>query len=168
MATITTVNFQMQGFANLARDVPRYQLGQAYIDGQGSVGSGAQGMAAGTKTRNVYLHYPEANMSTQVIGWSYSATPHNRTQRLVLTVKVVTSDDSIDCKVDTIGEITIVDDNRRMKNGQTRDSITQIYPISECPSFIEGVSNRNAAHLQPTNGGPGGGQFAKVTIVAQP
>jgi hypothetical protein len=161
-ATISSVTYLMKGFANLARDVPKYQLGRVYLDGSGTVGGGATG--AGTRTQNIYLHYPEANMSTEVIGWKYSATPHELTQKLVLTVKVVSSDDEVDCKVGTVGEVTLIDDNRKMKNGQRRDSITQIYPVGGCPSFIQGVSNRDAGHLQPTTGGRGGGQYADVAI----
>ena len=165
-ATITSVSFTMSGYANLVRDVPRYQLGQVYLDGRGTVSTGTSVFDAGTQTRNAYLYYPEATMTTQVIGWSYSAAAHGGRQKLVLTVKVVSSNDPVDCEVGTLGEVTLIDDNRRMANDQRRDAITQIYPVPGCPSFVQGVSNRDAGHLQPTSGGPGGGQWAKVTITA--
>ncbi len=159
----TSISFTMSGYANLARDVPRYQLGQVYLEGWGTLTKGGS-ISGLTKTRNAYLYYPEATMQTEVVGWSYSASPHGTTQELVLDVKVVASNDPVDCKVGSMGKMTLVDDNRRMKNGQTRDSITQIYLTSECPSFVQGVSNKNAAHLQPTKGGRGGGQWADVSI----
>jgi len=164
-APVTSISFTMSGYANLARDVPRFQLGKVYLDGRGTFQKGGA-MTGGTSTRNAYLEYPEATMQTQVIGWSYGAAPHGGRQVLTLEVKVTASNDPVDCQVGTLGTVTLVDDNRRMKNGQRRDSITQGYPISECPSFIEGVSNKNAAHLEPTKGGPGGGQWADVSIVA--
>jgi len=164
-ATVTSISFAMSGYANLARDVPRFQLGQVYLDGRGTLQKGGA-INGGTSTRNVYLEYPEATMQTQVIGWSYSAAPHNGPQVLTLEVKVTASNDPVDCQVGTVGTVTLVDDNRRMKNGQRRDSITQGYPIASCPSFVQGVSNKNASHLQPTKGGPGGGQWAEVSISA--
>jgi len=162
---VSSVSYTMSGYANLARDVPRYQLGQVYLDGRGMVQKGGS-LTGGTNTRNVYLEYPEATMQTQIVGWSYSAAPHNGPQTLVLDVKVVASNDPVDCQVGTLGKVTLVDDNRRMKNGQRRDSITQAYPLAACPSFIQGVSNKNASHLQPMKGGPGGGQWAEVSISA--
>jgi hypothetical protein len=164
-ASISSISFSMSGYANLARNVPRFQLGQVYLDGRGTIQKGGA-MNGGTSTRNAYLEYPEATMQTQIIGWSYSAAPHGGPQELVLEVKVIASNDPVDCQVGTVGKVTLVDDNRRMKNGKRRDSITQGYPISACPSFIQGVSNKNAAHLEPTMGGPGGGQWAEVSISA--
>ena len=163
-ATVTTVSFTMSGYANLARDVPRFQLGQVYLDGQGTFQQG--GMTGGTQTRNAYLFYPEATMQTQVTGWSYSADAHNGRKVLTLELRVTASNDPVDCQVGTVGTMTLVDDNRRMRNGNRRDAITQVYPISACPSFIQGVSNKNAGHLEPTKGGPGGGQWAQVSISA--
>ncbi|MDI1289548.1 MAG: hypothetical protein PSX37_06310, partial [bacterium] len=101
-----------------------------------------------------------------IIGWAYSGAPHNGPQVVTLDVKVTASNDPVDFQVGTVGTVTLVDDNRRVKNGQRRDSITQSYPISSCPSFIQGVSNKNAPHLLPTKGGPGEGQWAEVSISA--
>ncbi|MHB1164056.1 MAG: hypothetical protein ACYC3K_02330 [Candidatus Nanopelagicales bacterium] len=163
-AVIATVTYTLAGYANLVRLVPEYQLGKVYLDGQGLMDNAAGTISGGTSTRNVYLNYPEAAMETQVIGWAYSATPHGIRKTLVLTVRVTVSNDPVDCIVGTVGTVTLVDDDRRMKNGQRRDSITQLYPVDACPSFVQGVSNKNAAHLGPTSGGRGGGQWAEVEI----
>ncbi|MDI1290364.1 MAG: hypothetical protein PSX37_10505 [bacterium] len=64
---ITSISFTMSGYANLARDVPRYQLGQVYLDGRGTIQKGGA-MSGGTSTRNAYLEYPEATIQTQIIG----------------------------------------------------------------------------------------------------
>lgn len=164
-AAVTSVSFTMRGYASLARDVPSFQLGQVYLDGQGLLQQGGS-MTGGTTTRNAYLYFPEANMQTQIIGWAYAADPHTGRKELKLDLRVTGSDDPVDCQVGTVGTMTLVDDNRRLSNRQRRDSITQIYPISTCPSFVQGVSNKNAPHLQPTTGGPGGGQWAQVSIAA--
>ncbi|MDO8308722.1 MAG: hypothetical protein Q7V58_10255 [Actinomycetota bacterium] len=163
-ATIATVTFTMEGYANLVRIVPEFQLGKVYLDGHGLLNNAAGTVSGGTSTRNDYLNYPEAAMETQVIGWAYSASPHGTRKTLVLTVRVTASNDSVDCVVGTVGTVTLIDDDRRMKNGQRRDKITQIYPSDACPSFVQGVSNKDAAHLGPTSGGRGGGQWAEVEI----
>lgn len=157
-----TVTFRMSGYANNVRDRPRYQLGVTRFSGRGSVGGS---MTGGTTTRNFPTYYPDNSMSTEIIGYSYTAAPHGGRKRLVLSVRVTASSSEINCQVGTQGTVTLVDDRSLMRNGQNKDRITTIFPVDRCPTFVQGVTNKDNPQTAPRHGGPpDGGQWAKVSI----
>jgi hypothetical protein len=160
-ADSASVTYTLKGYANVVRNRPRYHLGKTFMGGSGTV---SDTLAGATTTRNEPKHYPDNDMRTEVTAWSYSSSAHGVRKVLVLHVRVAASNDEVDCKVGTVGKVTLVDDARKLSNGQTRDAITHWYPTEDCPSFVQGVTNRRADHLEPREGGPGGGQYAKVKI----
>lgn len=155
------LSFSFTGYANNVRGRPRWQLGETYFRGSGTLHGSADGT---TSTRNLPTFYPDHSMSTTVTGWKFTQSAGGLRRTLVLHVKVRSSTNRRACRRGTRGTVTLVDDDRRRRNRQTRDSITTIYPTSRCPAFVQGTSNRDNPQTNPTFGGPGGGQWAKVEI----
>jgi hypothetical protein len=93
---------------------------------------------------------------------------------LWLDVRVVSSNYTYICPVGTLGQITLIDDNRRLSNGQTNDGIKTDMPLPAsyardgglaCRTHGHGVNNTDQSYVEPPYGGPpNGGMWAKVEI----
>lgn len=156
------VTFSLGGSANIVRNRPKFQWGTSHFSGRGTLFGTMNGF---TRTEQSPQFHASHSMSTEILGYSYSAAAHGTRQVLVLSVRVTSSTFEKDCKVGTLGKVTLVDDDRRMKkNRQRRDAASYSFPVKACPSYVQGISNRDERHLGPPVGGVGGGQYANVEI----
>jgi hypothetical protein len=68
------------------------------------------------------------------------------------------------CPLGTRARIILLDDARRLKNGETRDR-AEVRPIgSNCPGPTQGWSNKDGPNFEPPRGGLRQGQHAQVDI----
>jgi hypothetical protein len=68
------------------------------------------------------------------------------------------------CPLGTRARITLVDDARRLRNGDTKDR-AEVIPIgSGCPGPTQGWTNNDCPNCDPRRGGIGQGQHAQVNI----
>jgi Mg-chelatase subunit ChlD len=180
---IKKISFTFKAYANNVRVGPplvgRFQLGVARVAGSGTIdGTGkliSGGTIRDTDTPNRFTQPKRgaAIWARVVYGKKLTITPNYTRLELVVQVNVSATPDS--CAVGTRGLLVLVNDNRTMANGQTRDSVVSIYPQAggvmiapdkgrSCRGHHQGWSNQDNPNTDPTRGGPGGGQWADVKI----
>jgi hypothetical protein len=161
-----TRRWSYRGYANDVKVVPPlvadYQLGESHSDGSGS---GATGSVR-TRFTEKYAKYGGPYFFTaKVTGFSYRASAHGRTQKMVLKV-TITDTNARRCHVGDTGTLTLRDSTKKLHNGQPADRAAYAWDGGQCPGFVQGWSNADGgAKTRPHRGGPpDGGQWAIVKI----
>ena len=174
------IRFSFSGYGNPQRPFPGYvgpfQLGPVSISGSGEIrasdgallSGGRIGHSDNLRDRN----YPNHSTTWQVIRGLGVQRAGGRTT-LRLQVQVVSSNYTRICPVGTLGIIDLIDDNRRLPNGQTNDGILTQTPNpssvapsggAACGTHTHGMNNTDVSWTDPPRGGPSGGMWANVEI----
>jgi hypothetical protein len=184
---ISKITFSFSAYANNVRVGPplvgRFQLGYSQIRGSGSV-DGTGRLTFGGTIRDV--HWPNAatfprppsqyhySISTKVV-WATRLTIGAYT-RLELQLVVTSTGHPESCRTGTRGVLILTDDDRKLTNGETADSVVIHFPRAggpliapdgqaSCRTHNEGYDNHDDPNTQPPYGGPPkGGEWATVNI----
>lgn len=177
------ISFTFSGYANPQRPFPGYvgtfQLGPVSISGSGVVRA-----ADGKLLRGGAIYHTD-----DLLGGAYrrhrtnwrvlrglGVDSKNGVAVLRLAVSVTSTNYSRICPAGTEGVITLTDNNSRMTNGQTSDSIKTEMPNpyrraadggAACRTHVHGMNNVSYSWTDPRYGGPGGGNRANVTITVE-
>lgn len=175
------ISFSFNAYANPQRPFPGYQgvwqLGPVRISGSGVVRA-----SDGKLLRGGYITH--SDNTTRARRYKYHRTSWRVVRGLGvdkksgvtvlrLLVRVTSSNYSRICPVGTRGVLRLTDDNRRMSNRQTRDSVSTQMPNpfsraadggAACRTHVHGFNNVSYSWTTPRFGGPGGGNRANVSI----
>ncbi|MCB1024256.1 MAG: hypothetical protein KDB79_07695 [Acidobacteria bacterium] len=174
------IAFSFSGYANPQRPFPGYQgsfqLGPVRISGDGVVrakdGKLIKGGFISHSDDLLAGRNPRHRTNWQVVR-GLGVTSKSGVTELRLLVKVTSTNQPSTCPVGTTGVVTLIDDNRKMSNRQTRDSIKTEMPNpskiaadggAACRTHVHGMNNVNHTWTDPNFGGPGGGNRANVSI----
>jgi hypothetical protein len=161
---VLSVRYAFSAYANTVRGVPAGRLGVSTLRGSATLkprdsvpirisgtlkppsGSKAAITAAGTAWRLSYVD----TVST-----------------LVIDLLVVSTTDGSVCPEGARGSVTLVDDDARLANGKTRDSVRLRFRTGACRPLQRSWTNEDSVTTAPPRGGFGGGQRARVEITLQ-
>jgi len=172
------IKFNFDGYGNPQRPFPGYvgpfQLGPVRIQGSGEInrrtGAVISGGRIGHSDDLRDRRYPTHRTNWQVVrllGFQSSGG----VTTLRLGVQVVGSNYSAICPIGTYGIIELVDDNRRLANRLTADSVRTEMPNPSamnaegtlaCGTHTHGMNNADYSWTEPPQGGYG--IWANVTI----
>jgi len=160
--TASMVLLRFVGYANDTRVAPplvgRWQLGVVRIHGMASVSGKTSGSF--TITFNA-SHGQGATLTGTIIGGVVDGT------KVTMRFRVVQAHPK--CTAGTIATLTAVSSSTKLSNGQSADSvILSGWPnLPDCATFVMGWTNQDEQATTPTRGGPGGGEWASVTVTPQ-
>lgn len=182
---IKKMAFSFSTYANNVRVGPplvgRFQLGYSQIRGSGALDGTGKVISGGT-VRDV--HWPNAATYPRpksqyaiwvrvLAGTRLVIGPYTK---LELLVAVTATGHPESCRVGTRGVLIVTDDDRKLTNGQTRDSVVIHFPRAggpmtapdggaSCRTHNEGYDNHDNPNTQPPFGGPpDGGAWAIATV----
>lgn len=172
--------FNFSGYGNPQRPFPgyqgRFQLGPVWISGGGVIRAKDGKLLRGgyISHRDDLLAGRSRNHRTK---WrvvrGLGVDSENGVTVLKLLVRITTSNYPRICPVGTQGVLSLTNDNSRMKNQQTRDSIQTQMPNpsstapdggAACRTHTHGMNNVSYNWTDPPRGGPRGGNRADVNI----
>jgi len=82
---------------------------------------------------------------------------------LVINLRVVTTSDSSVCRTGSHGSVTVVDNDRRLANGKSRDTVRLRFNGGACRALARAWTNASSSTTAPRTGG----QRAKVEILLE-
>ena len=183
--TIRSISFSFRTYANNVRVGPplvgRFQLGTSQIRGSGRLDVTGKVIAGGVirdehrpnaatypRPKSRYAIWARVVGGTRLYIGSYT--------RLELSIVVTATGHPESCVVGTRGTLVLTDDERKLPNGHTADTVGIAFPRAggpttapdggaSCRTHNEGYTNQNDPNTDPPFGGPpDGGQWARVTL----
>ena len=157
--TASALLVRFAGYANDTRVAPplvgSFQLGVARIHGTADLSARTSGSF--TITFNA-RHGAGAGLTGAIIGGVVAGT------KVTMRFRVVQAHPR--CAAGTVATLTAVSSSTRLSNGQSADSvILSGWPrLPNCATFVMGWTNQDEQATTPTSGGPGGGEWASVTV----
>jgi hypothetical protein len=154
-----------RGYANDVKVAPPlvgpFQLGVSHSSGSGT---GAQGTVTTRFTpKNQQRYGGPYSFTASVTSFSYHASAHGTTKKLVLHV-TITQTNGPKCQSGDTGTLTLTDSSKKLSNGERQDKAEFAWDHARCPGFVQGWSNADGGvKTSPHYGGPPhGGQWAIV------
>jgi hypothetical protein len=157
---IVGVRYSFSAYANTVRG-PRAGLGISTLAGSGKLRPGA---STSIRIRGSLKPPSGDRVTFTAAGTAWRLDYTEPVSTLVIELEVVTTSDASVCETGAHGTVTVVDNDRRLAGGPTRDSVRLRFLDGACRALARTWTNADSRLTSPKAGGPGGGQRAAVEV----
>lgn len=157
---IVGVRYSFSAYANTVRG-PRAARGIATLQGSGKLKPAA---STSIRVRGSLTPPSGGRITFVAAGTAWRLDYAEPVSTLTIDLEVLTSSDESVCEPGARGSVTVVDNDRRLASGPTRDSVRLRFAGGACPALARAWTNADSRLTSPKTGGPGGGQRATVEV----
>ncbi len=157
---IVGVRYSFAAYANTVRG-PRAARGVTTLQGSGRLRPAA---STSIRVRGSLTPPSGGRITFVAAGTAWRLDYAEPVSTLTISLEILTTSDASVCAPGARGSVTVVDDDRRLASGPTRDAVRLRFAGGACPALARAWTNADSRLTSPKTGGPGGGQRAAVEV----